>query len=126
MSVLEQSYWPQIRPYMRMEVYTRDGGRAHARVRFELDPPTTALGKAWAALTMPCVACYRTIQPFRARRGQFKRGSAKHMFYACTCSLDVNVGCSRGNEARDEYQRVRKDLEQRPTTPTLTAGRFTW
>jgi hypothetical protein len=102
--------WQKVQPYIKIEVYDKDGGHKHPRVRIELDSATPdELKKELLEFTMPCVACGHMIHPFRVRNAGSKRSShtSDHIFYAPTCPLNVNIGCSRGGEARDEYKRIK-------------------
>ena len=107
--------FPQLVPHIHVQPYARDGGHSHPRYRLELrnaaplDIRTLALG-----LTMPCVACGRAIHPFRERgAAPAGRGSdqAQTVYLAVACPLAVNVGCSRGGAARDEYIRIREAVD---------------
>lgn len=101
--------WKQLRKYIKIEKYAPDGGHARPRIRIEWysDMPPELQHKAVVA-HMPCVACGAAIH-FIRRRGKAKRGSAGHLYYACSCPLNVNIACSRGAAARDEYDAVRME-----------------
>lgn len=104
MSVLEQPWWPELRPLMRVQVYGRDGGPLKPRFRLEVMLPTHA-AERWLAVTMPCVACGRPIQPIR------QRVRWETAYFAPTCALLRRLPCSRGSAARDEYLAVRAAIE---------------
>jgi len=108
MSVIDLAIWPEVRPYVHIEKYIRDGGSiGKCRHRIELRAMPPPLRLRVLAVTMPCVACGRTIHPFRDRHAPAKRGRANgHVYYAACCPLDISIRCSRGTEARDEYVRV--------------------
>jgi hypothetical protein len=108
----ELKIWPELRPYVVIEKYVRDGGSAkNARHRIELRALPWELRSRALAVTMPCVSCGGTIHPFRDRRSPAKRGRANgHVYFACCCPLETNISCSRGGEARDEYVRVAEDI----------------
>jgi hypothetical protein len=114
MSIVDHTLWPEIRPYVRIERYDRDGGHAHPRYRIEVYPPDTGRSADWQDAMMPCVACGALMHPIRQRAATNKRGAPRHLFYAATCPLRVRMGCARSGAARDEYLRVRADLERAP------------
>lgn len=112
MSVIELPIWKEIRPYVVIEKYARDGGsEALARHRIEVRALPWDLRSRALATTMPCVSCGRAIHPFRDRLGAPKHGrSHGHVYYAACCPLETNLACSHGAEARDEYVRVADDV----------------
>lgn len=111
MSIVVQPLWQQVKSYFKIEVYARDGGHKKPRVRIEVLRMPPALEAQALGLTMPCVACGADIHPIRSRKPPGnKRGAARHAYYAPCCPLSVNVGCSRGGAARDEYIRVKHIL----------------
>ena len=113
MSIVEHPLWPEIRPYVRIERYDRDGGHGHPRYRIEVDPPNADRSAAWQVVMMRCVACGAPMHPIRERApANNKRGNPRHLFYAATCPLRIRMGCARSAAARDEYLRVRADVEQ--------------
>lgn len=97
-----------VAPHIRIEIYARDGGHLNPRKRIELDAGnlSSELRRRVLAFTMPCVACGRTINPFRVRAATSKRGGSNHVYFAAACPLHVEVGCSRGLAARNEYIQV--------------------
>lgn len=112
-SILRHPAWTRIRPCFRLEVYGRDGGPVRPRVRIEVHPRGDVTLSELLEVRMPCVACGRAIAPIRARRPPGdKRGSKQHhLYFAAACPLEINVGCSRGAEAREEYSAIRRELE---------------
>lgn len=119
-SVTSLPQWPEWRRYFRLEVYARDGGHAHPRVRIEVNPPADRQREMLQAL-MPCVSCGRNIHPIRFR-GDSLRGGSGHLYFAATCPLDVNIRCSRTAAARREYMTVKADIETgRPEAPQQPA-----
>ena len=124
MSVLTQPWWPELRPLMRVQVYGRDGGPLRPRFRLEVTLPANTADQ-WFAVTMPCVACGRPIQPIR------QRVRWETAYFTPTCSLLRRLPCSRGKAARDEYLAVRAALDaaqahdqpslfQEPSCPSST------
>jgi len=106
MSIVQHPLWPEVKPFMRLEKYDRDGGHQHPRYRIEVTAPTSGIVlRELLALEMGCVSCGRTIHPIRMRQG--KHG---HLYYAATCELAVNYGCARSSAARREYQTVKDAL----------------
>lgn len=111
MSFTLHRLWPDVRPYIKIEKYTREGGTKNARIRIELKGSTPTSVKARALrTTMPCVACGKKIHPFRKRSAPSKRSESGHVYYAATCPLDINLGCSRGKAAREEYNHIGRIL----------------
>lgn len=109
MSILDHPDWAYLQPWIEIQIYARDGGHKHPRVRIEVQSCTpSAIVRKALSLTMQCVACGAPIHPFRAR-GNPKRGErvAQNVYFAAACPLNVNVACSRGAEARDEYLAVK-------------------
>lgn len=111
MSMTKHPLWPQIREYVRIEIYSRDGIK-HPRMRIEFKSGMPhRLRSRLLAATMPCVACGSRIHFARTRAAKTKRGTPhQHLYYAVTCPLDVNIGCSRGKAAAAEYSRVENQL----------------
>lgn len=110
MSLLDHENWKDVRGWLNIQVYDRDGGHKNPRIRIELaDSAPLEIKRIALAITMPCVNCGSTIRPFRARHPP-KRGEevARHVYFAAACPLEINVGCSRGAAARDEYLAIRK------------------
>jgi hypothetical protein len=72
------------------------------RVRIEAREDCTDMERAIMLnlVGVTCVACGSSIQPIRSR-------SAGGMYFAAACPLEVNVACSRGRTARDEYEAMR-------------------
>ena len=121
--IMDRPEWDRLRRFFRIEKYDRDGGHGHPRIRIEVDAPPGELLALALALTMPCVACGRAIHPIRLRNPRVRRGSPGHLYYAPCCPLDVNVGCSRGPAAREEYERFRTfGPVPAPTTGDLFPG----
>lgn len=122
--LMASRHWRQIRRYVHVEVYDRDGGHAHPRVRFEVHASNTMLF-ILTAIKVPCVACGRPIHPVRARaenddlRNPASRPPpAGHHYLAVTCPLSTKIGCSRSGAARDEYNQIK--LALRPDLATRT------
>lgn len=107
MSILNHRLWPKLEPFVEIE-FAKKGDSAKSRIRIEIAALPAALEISALKATMPCVACGESIHPIRARRATSKRSNAGGFYYASTCTLKDNMGCSRGKAARDEYERVRK------------------
>lgn len=110
LGIVGTSFWPVIRDYIKIEPYEREGGGVwNPRERIELwnDMPAEVRRQA-LAFEMPCVACGAPIHPIRQRE---KSG---HLYYAATCPWTVNLSCSRGSAAREEYRRVSAAAPTRP------------
>lgn len=94
-----------IKRYIKIE--TRKSAQPGHRIELHGWTPAPIVRQA-LDFEMPCVACGRAIHPFR------QRGENGHIFYAATCPLTVNIGCSRGGAARDEYRRVVAAVDGQP------------
>lgn len=123
MSILLEPIWFDLRPYIRLEVYDRDGGASHPRYRIEVITPSDGvLLRRFLATTMPCVVCGRRINPIRARQGK-----SNHLYFAATCELAVNYACARSADAREEYDAIKRHILQwREGQCELQEPRFTW
>lgn len=104
MSLLFHPEWPSLSRYLVIERYDRDGGHEDPRIRIELRDMPLAVGAKALFVEMPCVCCGRPIHPLRRREGQ----TAENLYYAPTCLLGVRLSCSRGGEARLEYERFKE------------------
>lgn len=104
------SLWSEVAPYFEIELYDRDGSARRPRARIEVRHMPEPLRSRALRFQMPCVACGRSMRPFRCRLRPNKRSDTHGIYYAAACDLKTNIGCSRGNEARDEYRRVRAAL----------------
>jgi hypothetical protein len=93
-----------IKSYIKIE--TRKSAQPGHRIELHSWTPAPIVRRA-LDFEMPCVACGRMNHPFR------ERGPGGHVYYAPTCPLTVNIGCSRGKAARDEYNRVTAAVEPR-------------
>lgn len=99
MSIMGHVIWPRIIPHL---VVTPCGdGSIEPRHRIEFLGLPDALGREASFIQMPCVCCGRPINPLRRRVGD----AHDRLYYACTCLLNVRIACSRGGEARLEYER---------------------
>lgn len=119
-ALARQPLWRHLGEYLKIEVYDRDGGHGHPRIRIEWKAMPQLLRQAAVQAIMPCVACGKPIHFVREREPAKRGGSGVgHLYYAPTCPLDVNIGCSRGAAARAEYAAVKAEEERRNTLPTL-------
>jgi len=110
MGLLDEAFFADVEEFIHVEPYRREklaSNRKKARVRIEVLPMPLFLEHRALFFTMPCVACGAAIHPFR-RRGKAGRGATGRMYYAPSCPLDVNIGCSRGAAAKKEYEDIRK------------------
>ncbi len=107
MSIVEHAEWKRLRRYVVIEDYKREGGERNPRFRIWLatDAPAPVVAAA-LAVELPCPACGATMHPFR--RGN--TGRSGRIYFAATCPLTVNIGCSRSSKASNEYQRVRAEV----------------
>ena len=130
MALMDHPLWSELLPYIRIEIYGRDGGPKHPRHRIEVDDLPMPLRTKALACEVGCISCGRSIHPVRqrqvTRRGirQSHRGA---LYYANSCPIEVRVGCSRGDAARDDYQRVRRAVDAHHVrTPAPTAPVLPW
>lgn len=92
-----------------IKIYHVNHDTENGRIRIEI---TKGMPLELLGIQMPCVACGETIHPVRKRHGKPKRGrDIGRLYIAVTCELSENVGCSRSAEARDEYCRIKDDIE---------------
>ncbi len=107
-SITEHWRWHELRAFVRVETYDRDGGHTHPRHRFEvvvrdLEPATVR----WLLdLEVMCVACGRRIHPVRRRVN-----SSQNPYLAVTCMLSERLGCARSGAAAGEYTRIFQALQ---------------
>ncbi len=115
MSLTAHPLWSEIAPFIRIEVYAKDGGHKKPRFRLEFSGGVTqAQKRKWIDITTPCAACGSTIHPVRERKPVCKAPNIGRIYIAPCCPLSVNAGCSRGNAAHDEYLAIRKTVENTP------------
>lgn len=95
-SLIDQPLFRELAPYLRVGLALHDKGQA--RIDFP-NLPDELLERAKRQMK-PCVACGKIIHFVRV--GGHGRG-----YYAATCPQNVSRSCSRKQEARDEYARIR-------------------
>jgi hypothetical protein len=100
--------WPKLKKFLKIEIYRRDGGYYRPRFRIEWLRMPLPLRRRALLAKMGCVACGKSINFVRERRKSL-RGTPGHLYYAPCCPLLVNIGCSRGAAARDEYTAVGRE-----------------
>jgi hypothetical protein len=114
-SVVDHPLFPQIAQLYRVEEYARDGGHKNPRKRLELKTTHAKpkLIRDMLDMQVACVRCGEPIHPFRARvKGSSDRTELpRHIYCAVSCPLDVDIGCSRGKAARDEYIKIVKAID---------------
>lgn len=110
MSITNHKIWPELLPFVRIEKYGREGSGSKPRIRIEFKPMPPKLRARARLIKMPCVRCKRSIYPVRARAAKSERGNPGHIYYAPTCQLKDNVGCSRSAAARDEYTHIQETV----------------
>lgn len=110
--------WEDIREYLVVDVYDKDGGHVDPRIRIGFDNLPELMGRKLVFLEMPCVACGRPIHPLRRREGD----PWSRLFYAPTCPLAVRLACSRTRAAELEYQRFKGLSVPRQTAQLVMFG----
>ena len=105
MSLTTHKMWGELVPFIKLEQAV-DSRNPRFRIEVNRLPPD--LESRALATTMPCVKCSADIHPIRARKGANLRRSTQpvHLYFAAACSMEDNIGCSRGKEARAEYGAV--------------------
>jgi hypothetical protein len=100
-SILKEKFFTKVEPYFHCS-RIKSGD-----LKIEIETPPEPLLTRMLKFKMKCIRCSKTNQPFRVRQKSplRKTSTAKHIYYACSCG---NLGCSRGNAARDEYEAVGK------------------
>ena len=118
MSFVGSPLFDDLAPWIKVQTYDRDGSARNPRVRIELagDTPLQLLVDALQHHTQ-CAACGDLISPFRHRKTGGRHPTAGAVYYAPTCPLKVNVGCSRGAAASDAYLRLRAALREHRGEP---------
>ena len=99
MSILKEKFFKKMEPYFHCS-RIKSGD-----LKIEIETPPEPLLTQMLKFKTKCINCGRLTQPFRVRKKPplRKKAVAKHIYYACSCG---ELGCSRGNAARDEYEAV--------------------
>ncbi len=101
MSIRNEPIWKELKRYLVIEIYSRDGiERPRFRIVFR-PMPQELLQRAFA-LTIPCLACGDPIHPIRET---FK------VYFAGSCPLDTKIACSRSDKISDEYQAIKDEMD---------------
>jgi len=100
--LLDHPMWGELAPYMRIEVYDRDGGHQDPRHRIECRPMPANVLELALSLRVACCTCSEPMHPIRLRRGE----TFGHAYYAAACPLDVSIRCSRTAQSRGDYERM--------------------
>jgi hypothetical protein len=107
-SITRLPIFERLRPFFDIQLCVQDGSQRNPRIRIEFKGLPPDLEAEALKLSMPCVACGGSIHPIRSRNSAPKRGwRDANLYYAATCPLAVNIGCSRGGRARDEYSLIK-------------------
>lgn len=122
--LLASPHWPEVLPYVQMQVYGRDNGPDHPRCRFEVNAPLNLLQR-FAEFTTLCPHCGAVMKFVRPRnksksaRNPSRSPSPTGRYYlAVSCPLDVNTGCSRSAAAAAEYERLEHIIKARSRAET--------
>lgn len=102
-SIIFTPHWPQLEPYLVVDVYDKDGGHVDPRIRIGFDDMPEPLGQRMAFIEMPCVTCRRPNHPLRRREGD----TFERLYYAPTCPIAIRMACSRSRAAELEYERFK-------------------
>lgn len=105
MSLVYLPIWDEIRHYLSVEIYDKDGGHLDPRIRIMFRGVPVPLAERASRAVMACVTCGRSIFPIRRQEGS----SWESLYYAATCQIAVRMGCARSAPARAEYDRF-KDI----------------
>lgn len=65
-------------------------------------------------IQIACCRCAHPIRPFRRRRGD----AHENLFFSPACPNDINPGCSRAHECRDEIDRIRAHAHDKAPPPS--------
>jgi len=101
--IMDHPAWDELKPYLEIEFYDRDGGHENPRIRIELKHLPAALSHRLQRIVMPCISCTKQINPLRRRKGS----THSSLYYACSCPLEESLVCCRGSLAAQEYERFR-------------------
>lgn len=110
--LVDHGHWPQVLPFVVVEDCSHEDG---SRFRLELKSLTPGLASIALAMTVRCVACGADIHPIRSRKAPKNKRSetvGHGLYVAVACPLAQSIGCSRGRCASDEYQRLRRLVEE--------------
>ena len=102
-SILNAKFFKEVEPYFRCAHHGRNG---NGDLKIDIEPPPQPLLAQLLKFKTTCIQCHRTHHPFRPRQKPTRDHVAaltKHIYYACSCG---ELGCARGNAARDEYAAV--------------------
>ena len=112
MSILKEKFFKKMEPYFHWS-RIKSGD-----LKIEIETPPAPLLAQMLKFKMPCIngGCPNMNRPFRVRKKPplRKKAVAKHIYYACSCG---ELGCSRGNAARDEYEEVGEYFNVPPRKP---------
>jgi hypothetical protein len=116
MMLTEHPRWPDLLPYIRLEVYDRDGGHTHPRHRLEVQTPPAALAKDLLTIVVDCAGCGTPMHPVRQRQA-----GTVHLYLAVACPLSVMLGCARSRAAAEAYEQIVAAVKGRvdPRQPVL-------
>lgn len=108
-SITEHPFWKEIKPFVRFEIYRREGGGSrNPRFRIGLSNSITHELACEALLVkIGCATCGDSISPFR-----FRDKGRKNIYFAATCPLRVSIGCSRSSKASEEYKKIYEQRSQ--------------
>ncbi len=100
MSITTHELWPRLSTYLKVDIYDRDGGHDHPRIRIGFVDLPEALSVEAQFAEIPCVECKRPIHPLRRREGD----PNSRLYYAPCCLIAVRIACSRSGAVRVEYE----------------------
>jgi hypothetical protein len=110
---LAETFAPFV-PYLRAG---SRGGAESTRCDLAASAPRSVV-QAALMFEAPCVACGRTMHPFRQRDALSTRSPRQSPIYlALTCPSDERAGCSRGNRAAAAYKSLWAFRQGRPQPP---------
>lgn len=104
MSIRNHELWPELRKYLVVQIYSRDGiKRPRFRLNFRPMPPELFIEAQ--KIEVPCLACGEMIHPIR-------KGTAfASLYFAGSCPLERKIACSRSRKVSAEYEAIKKDFE---------------
>lgn len=122
-------FWRELTAHARVTVWGRSPTRQTYRIEFASVP--ILLAERALAHRAPCCACGAPSAPIRCRAKNWTQKRQQHilngLYYAPSCPLHVNVGCSRGDAAHSDVvetvRLIRDTLESPPRAP-FQAGLF--
>jgi hypothetical protein len=109
-SIVFAPIWPELKQYLSVEIYDKDGGHLDPRIRIMFREVPVELALRACSVVMACVTCERPMFPIRKQEGS----PWESLYYAATCPIGQRMGCARSKPARAEYERFKELWAKHP------------